>query len=364
MRMFCDNTFNSRLVLDSIPHGMVVMNSEGQIEFINAMAISILMSDNTDDLDQNTLMQSLLNEVGLTDICIRCCSDIKTDSGILEFKPPEKDSIIRGQWSVIKDEQGVRVGATVLFEDITNSITDERAKEQFITTISHELRTPIAIIRNSISNMVAGVAGKMNCKASEYLEKMNSECHRISFLVNNLVDMAKIESGQMPINLIEIDLHSVISMVCENFTSSALAKNIDLRCEWMQDIPRVLLDEKRIQQVLWNLVNNAIKFTPEGGSVVIKAFIQNDHLYLTVEDTGIGLSKEQQKFVFNRFYQICRKKGAGYNGSGLGLAISKGIIRAHGGNIWAEGELGKGSRFIISLPAERVFTLDDDFDLI
>ena len=231
----------------------------------------------------------------------------------------------------------------------------DRAKTEFIAAISHELRTPLTSIQNSVSNMLAGVTGKVSSKTRQYLHSMKADCHRFAGLINDLLDMAKLEAGNMPINRRVMNIVGIAGDVTKSFADKARGKNIELMCEIDRHVSPVYADSRRISQVLWNLVSNAIKFTDQGGKVCVRSYDSDDDVVTMVEDAGIGISDDLQKQIFNKFYQISRLAGPGYNGSGLGLAICDGIIAVHGGSIWVESEEGKGSKFYFSLPKTNPF---------
>ena len=289
--------------------------------------------------------------MGLSEIFSQSCRSSQRPEGTFDFRVANSAVVIHAQWNVMLDESQQVLGCVATIKDISNQMNDEKVKEQFLSTISHELRTPLAIIKNSISNMLAGITGKVNSKMDNYLNKMNDECKRMSFLVNNLVDMAKIESGHMPIIRSRIDLWELFSKVLDAFSKQASDRGISLVCEMPENKLPLRADEKRLEQVLWNLVCNALKFTMPGGSVILRSSFNEKEILIYVSDTGIGMDPEESRVIFNKFYQICRRSGAGYNGTGLGLPISKGIISAHGGRIWVESQKGKGSTFTIALPA-------------
>ena len=329
---------------------MMILNCDGDVELVNNEAAQILTGES---LIVEERISEFLKEVGLKDLAIKACQDSSSSNGVLEFKSHLCGANIRAKWNVVLDSKQLVVGVVIAFEDITGSISEEAIKTEFLSTISHELRTPIAIVKNCISNMLVGVTGRVNDKSKSYLDKMNYECGRISFLINNMVDMAKIDAGQMPISPTISDVWTLVTTVCEGFTATAQLKNVMLSWEMVENLPIVELDQDRIQQVLWNLINNAIKFTPDGGRVIVRASVKDGNVIFEVEDNGMGIAPEQKTAIFKKFSQICRQKGAGYNGSGLGLAISKGIIDAHGGEIRVESEQGEGSKFVITIPQRR-----------
>ena len=186
---------------------------------------------------------------------------------------------------------------------------------------------------------------------------MKSDCHRFADLINDLLDIAKLEAGSMPVNRRVMNMISVVTGAVKEFAKEARAKDIELVCEIDGHISPVCADSQRIRQVLWNLVSNAIHFTGEGGKVTLRSYDSGNNVVTVVEDTGIGISESLQKQVFNKFYHIRRQAGPGSKGSGLGLAICSGIVAVHGGSIWVESQEGKGSKFFFSLPKTDPFVV-------
>ena len=255
------------------------------------------------------------------------------------------------------DQWNHYLGNVVTIRDVTEEEASEKTKTEFISAISHELRTPLTSIQSSVSNILAGVTGKVTKKTREYLHAMKSDCHRFADLINDLLDVAKIEAGNMPVSRKVMNVVSIAEDTISQFSDTAGDQDIELTCRVDSHIPPVFADPQRIQQVLWNLINNAITYTQSGGKISVKVYDEGESIVTVVHDTGVGIEPQLQKQIFTKFYQIRRQAGAGSKGSGLGLAICRGILAVHGGSIWVESSKGKGSKFYFSLPKSDPFII-------
>lgn len=177
---------------------------------------------------------------------------------------------------------------------------------------------------------------------------MRIEVDKLAQMVNELSELSRIESGELSLNMRISDLHILLNRVLERLGTQADRAKLDLRLDIKGDLPKITIDEDKIEQALVNLVHNAIKFTPSNGKIEVSAEIKSSDVWISVKDTGIGILTEEVDRIFERFCKVDKARSGG--GTGLGLAITKHIVQAHGGNIWVESEQGKGSTFTFSLP--------------
>jgi signal transduction histidine kinase len=215
--------------------------------------------------------------------------------------------------------------------------------------MSHELRTPLAAILGYAELMQEGFYEPLGQKSMDALTRIRSNGKHLLGLINTVLDIAKIESGQLSLNLSEYALESVVETVHAATESLAKTKKLSLRAEVAKKLPVGVGDEQRLTQVLLNLVGNAIKFT-DTGEVRIIATAVSGHFTVVVTDTGPGIPPEELKRVFEQFHQIDNSNTKAKGGTGLGLAIAKQIVEMHGGRIWVESTLGKGATFQMELP--------------
>ncbi len=224
-----------------------------------------------------------------------------------------------------------------------------KIKSDFISTVSHELRTPLAAIKESISIVLDGVTGNTSDGQSEFLNMAKRNVDRLARLINDILDFQKLESGKMVFNMQKNDINEVVGEVGNTMATLANQKNLQFTLELEENLPKMNFDKDKIIQVLTNLVSNAIKFTNEGG-ITIKTDSKNSSVYISVNDTGMGIKEDDIPKLFREFEQLDKGDGRKTGSSGLGLAISKKMIEGHEGRIWATSEYGKGSTFTFCLP--------------
>lgn len=233
-----------------------------------------------------------------------------------------------------------------------------RLKSDFLATMSHELRTPL----NSIigfSDVLSSIKS-LDDKQRRYVQNIQKSGRMLLDMINDILDLAKIESGKMEVRLVEFRIEQVIAAQCDMARPLAERKNIDLECQIEPDLPELFQDQGKVQQILNNLLSNAIKFTPEGGRIVIGARRgQHDTLLLSVADTGVGIAEQDQTSIFEKFRQGASALSGGdamtreHSGTGLGLSIVKELCKLLGGEVYLQSELGKGSTFTVQLPIAR-----------
>ena len=222
-------------------------------------------------------------------------------------------------------------------------------KSQFIATVSHELRTPLSSMREAVIIVLDGVAGRINKDQQHFLDVAKRNIDRLSRLIDDVLDFQKLNAGKMRLNMQSNSIAAAINEVFNTMQPNAAKSGVHLAVDVQRNLPTAVYDNDRILQVLINLVNNAIKFTPQGGRVQISASGEPDHVIVRISDTGYGIPKEDLSKIFDRFYRVSRP-GKEIKGTGLGLAIVSKIVAAHGGRIEVESELEKGTIFTLFLP--------------
>ena len=225
----------------------------------------------------------------------------------------------------------------------------DRLKNQFLANTSHELRTPLHGIIGIAESLHEGLFDDHLSQRRENLGMIISSGKRLNNLVNDLLDFSKIRNDDLKLNLKPVDIRSSVDVVLQINQSIAMAKSIVLINEIEKELPAALADEDRLQQILFNLVDNAIKFSSEG-MIVASAKLDNNLLHISIQDQGIGIPPDQQKCIFEEFKQVDGDAERQHSGTGLGLSISKKLVELHGGDIKVVSSVGKGSRFIFTLP--------------
>jgi len=235
-----------------------------------------------------------------------------------------------------------------------------RMKSEFVSTVSHEFRTPLTTMKEFVSLMLDEIPGKINKEQTEFLSIVNGNINRLARLINNMLDLSRIEAGMMELNRGEINIDIVVEEIIKTFQQQAKEKDILITNLLPANLPTLYGDWDKISQVLTNLIDNAIKFTPRAGNITLEGKKVNNQVQISVIDTGIGIPKADCSRVFGRFQRLEGSATQQIPGSGLGLSICKAIIEMHGGKIWVESQVGKGSNFSFSLPVyeEDIFFKD------
>jgi len=239
-------------------------------------------------------------------------------------------------------------GFLIILQDLTRVRRLETVRRDFVSNISHELRTPLASLKALVDTLRDGALDDPPA-AQRFLDRMDTEVDAMTQMVQELLELSRIESGQVPLRLQPVAVAEVVAPPTERLRPQAERAGLALSLAIPPGLPPVLADAERVQQVVTNLVHNAIKFTPAGGEVTVSATAQQGEVIISVRDTGVGIPAADLPRIFERFYKADRARRRG--GTGLGLAIAKHIVQGHGGRLWAESREGRGSTFSFSLQA-------------
>jgi two-component system phosphate regulon sensor histidine kinase PhoR len=247
-------------------------------------------------------------------------------------------------------ERSQTTGVLLLAEDQTEVLALERARQEFLTNVSHELRTPLS----SVKLMLETVVESGDDEAQKiFLPQALGQVDRLATLVQRLLEQARVESGELVLKIEEIDLEEVARPIVTSFQPQAAAHGVNL--ELHSQRPAIIeADEHRLSQVFVNLIDNGLRYTPDGGTVSVALDVQDGHAVVRVTDTGIGIPYKDLPFVFERFYVVDRSRARGISGAGLGLSIVKQIVEAHGGSVQVESTLGSGTTFTVRIPVVAV----------
>ncbi|MBX2999751.1 MAG: PAS domain-containing protein [Caldilineaceae bacterium] len=248
----------------------------------------------------------------------------------------------------VKTGDGQRLGVVLLLQNITKLKELDRLKSEFVATASHELRTPLTSMAMSIGLLRESAAGKLTSREQELIAAADEDVKRLRTLVNDLLDLSKIESGRMEMDFSVVEADLLIQQAMQPFHEQAVQHGVELLASIPDNLPPVRADPTKITWVLTNLIVNALRYTDPGGQIQISADGMGSRVAFSVADTGIGIPLEYQSKIFDKFVQVAGQRAAG--GSGLGLAISREIVSAHGGAIWVESTPGEGSTFTFTLP--------------
>ncbi len=269
-----------------------------------------------------------------------------------------QERIYQVQCAKVREDDGSQAGIVAIFNDITEIRGVERMKTAFISTVSHELRTPLTSIKGFVSTLLADSEGYYDEETRhEFYGIIDAECDRLTRLIQDLLDISRIEQGRaMQMNWAEVDVAALTEKVLT--TQRAYARDHVLSAEFPENFPRIDADPDKIEQILTNLVNNAIKYAPGGGPVRVTGEVIADSAPQTVRvrvsDEGMGISREHLPKIFERFYRVDNRDNREIGGTGIGLALVKALTEGHGGTVSVESEPGRGTTFLLTFPVRRV----------
>jgi len=236
-----------------------------------------------------------------------------------------------------------------VFHDITELRRLETIRRDFVANVSHELKTPLSSIKGYAETLLDGALEDQE-HARGFVETIHRQADHLAKLINDLLDLARIEAGKMELRPVPLNLQEIIPQIIQTLRPLWEAKGLRVRFEALPSLPPTLADPGAVRQILSNLLDNAIKFTPQDGQITVRTSNQIDHLLIEVKDSGIGISSSDLPRIFERFYRATAGAPRSPESTGLGLAIVKHLVLAQGGQVWAESELGRGSTFYVSLP--------------
>ena len=352
-------TSRSRSILEAVADGVLVTDSDSRITLFNESAQQIL------GLDRGEVVgKSLENFSGLfsgaAQTWLDTISEWSTKPGAYGDAGTfaERITLDDGRYVAIHlapvQMQEEFLGTVTIFRDITHQVEVDRLKSEFVATVSHELRTPMTSIKGYVEVLLMGAAGELSEQQVQFLDVVQTNTERLNILVNDLLDVSRIDAGKYELAMQPLRLQDLAEAVVLDQLNQAETANKPISIEYSipVDLPRVRGDRDRVRQILSNLVRNAYHYTPANGKIEIQAVLLDEEIQVDVTDDGIGITAEEQERIFERFYRGEDPLVLATSGTGLGLAIVQQLIELHGGRIWvkSDGILGKGSTFSFILP--------------
>lgn len=332
-------------ILSSTSDAILVTDRDDRLLLVNPAAERILnipadelIGQKVDETPLNPALMSILTE------------PIGRSGPLVEEVPLPSGRVFYASASTILSAEGENMGRVVVMRDITHFKELDEMKSEFVATVSHDLRAPLTFIRGYASMLP--MAGDLTPKQQEYLDKIFIGIEQMSTLVENLLNLQRIEAG---LGLEERSCHlgALLVEAVDGMRARAVAKGLTLRLEAHEPAPVIWGDATLLRQAIANLVDNAIKYTPSGGAVTVGLRVVGQEVHVFVSDTGIGIAPEDQVRLFEKFFRIRRRGAEDVPGSGLGLAIVKSIAERHGGRVWVDSQLGRGSTFTIAIPIRK-----------
>lgn len=379
-------------IIESSSDGVLVVNEDGNISFVNPAVGKIF------EMDLNGIVGKRFNFYILTrqrerpssdleDLSLKYISLLSTTGNTTELEiNNEKGEIKMIEMKASRIPWQEQSAYLVLFHDVTHVMRLQRLKaeiferervarmkDEFISTVSHEIRTPLSIVKCAVENMRDGVVGQFTDKQNRIIRIASANVDRLTKLIDNILDLSKLESGKISMNLKPVSLNKLFEDTVQRFKLLANERNIKIKLEVPLDLPAVYADADHITQVVDNLLSNALKFAKARIGITVKFFsdlsqhptkqklryLQDRAIFVTptsgveiiIRDDGLGIPEGEGDQLFNKFVQLDRADGgAGYKGTGLGLSICKEIVEMHHGVIWVDGKPGEGAKFHFLLP--------------
>lgn len=263
-----------------------------------------------------------------------------------------RELFVQSRYAPQRGPQGQFLGAIANVRDITAQKQEEELQNTFISVISHELKTPVSIIKGYAGTLRREDVTFTPEQYREGLAVIEEEADRLARQIQDLLDVSRLTAGGLRLELTDVSLPLLAAEVVRGFAATA-GETHQFELRFPDDMPPVRADYERVRQVLTNLVSNAVKYSPDGGAIRIGGWDEQDYAVCYVSDQGIGIPPEEQEAIFRRFYRVDNRLARETQGSGLGLFLTRAIVEAHGGRIWVESQVGKGSRFVFTLPLGR-----------
>ncbi|HTG80839.1 MAG TPA: ATP-binding protein, partial [Geobacteraceae bacterium] len=262
--------------------------------------------------------------------------------------PFEREKAVLTHWVPLQDGKSVK-GVVAVFHDISDLKRLERVRKDFVANVSHELRTPVTVIKGYAEALLSGLPETDPEQSHRFIETICRHAERLADLITDLLTLSELESGGMALELASLSLEATVRRVASLLERRAQEKGIAIDITPVLEAPPVLADRRRLEQVLINLLDNAIKYTPANGSVTVSAADAGDMVRIAVTDSGIGIPPKDLPRLFERFYRVDEARSREQGGTGLGLSIVKHIVQLHGGTVAVESTPGKGSTFSFTM---------------
>lgn len=340
-------------VLSHMNDGVIATDRRGNVIIINEMAMNLLEVESESVLGQSILQLLDIEE----DYTLR---KLLEDPGEILIDWSQKEGqhqlILKVDFSMIRRESGFISGLVCVLHDVTKQEKNEREQREFVSNVSHELRTPLTSMRSYIEALSDGAWENPEI-APTFLKVTLEETDRMIRMINDLLNLSRMDSGNTHLQTEYVNFNELVNFVLDRFdmivqNEDESEKKYVIKREFTTRALWVEIDTDKMIQVLDNIMNNAIKYSPDGGTITCSLIDTHKHVIFSVKDQGLGIPKKDMNKIFDRFYRVDKARSRAQGGSGLGLAISREVIKAHGGDIWATSEEGRGSSFYISLPYE------------
>lgn len=343
-------------ILSYMTDGVLATNRRGQITMINDMAKRQLGVESDDALNQNILeLLKIEDEYELRDLITQ-----SPEMMIYSQNVNGEYISLRVRFALIRRESGFISGLVAVLHDTTEQEKEERERRLFVSNVSHELRTPLTSVKSYLEALDEGAL--YDPVAPDFIKVSLNETNRMMRMVTDLLHLSRIDNATSHLDVELINFTAFITFILNRFDKMR-SQDEDKKYELVRDYPInsvwIEIDTDKMTQVIDNILNNAIKYSPDGGKITVSMKTTDDQMILSISDQGLGIPKEDLPKIFDRFYRVDKARSRAQGGTGLGLAIAKEIIKQHNGFIWAKSEYGKGSTFTIVLPYDKDAVKDE-----
>jgi two-component system phosphate regulon sensor histidine kinase PhoR len=328
-------------IIASMSEGLIAIDHHQRILLVNRAATQLM------NLQLGELRGRLLWEVMPLDEVLKGVSDVLLTGQDRKFRIGPIDT--RHLEITICRLPAMQGGVTILAYDITEATQYQELRKEFVANVSHELRTPLTVIKGFIETLVDGAVDD-KVRAKQYLETVGRHTEQLTNLVNDLLDLSRLDAAAPLAKREPVDVNAAAKKVAELMLPAAQKKRQTLHLDLTEPLPPIMGDADYLHRALFNLIDNAVKYTREGGEIRLSTATSDGVVTIEVADNGIGIPQEDQPRIFERFYRVDRSRSREMGGTGLGLSIVKHVVQSHGGTIDVESELGAGSRFSMRLP--------------
>ena len=337
-------------ILSYMTDGVLATNRRGQITMINDMAKRQLGVESDDALNQNILeLLKIEDEYELRDLITQ-----SPEMMIYSQNVNGEYISLRVRFALIRRESGFISGLVAVLHDTTEQEKEERERRLFVSNVSHELRTPLTSVKSYLEALDEGALYEP--VAPDFIKVSLNETNRMMRMVTDLLHLSRIDNATSHLDVELINFTAFITFILNRFDKMR-SQDQEKKYELVRDYPItsvwIEIDTDKMTQVIDNILNNAIKYSPDGGKITVSMKTTDDQMILSISDQGLGIPKEDLPKIFDRFYRVDKARSRAQGGTGLGLAIAKEIIKQHNGFIWAKSEYGKGSTFTIVLPYDN-----------
>ncbi len=336
-------------IITSFTDGLLVFDKENHLSLINPQAEGFLGTKKEKVVEKSTSSLSRIPEMkGLMSLINK---DIK---GLFRKELKIRENFVLEVSTIPLMIKEKKIGNLVVLHDVSREKMIERMKTEFVSISAHQLRTPLSAIKWTLKMLLDEDLGKITLEQREFIQKTYASNERMIALINDLLSVTRIEEGRYLYRPVLSDIKAIVQFVINSYKEEAAKRNISLKIKKTKEkLPKILLDVEKIKLAIQNIIDNAIKYTPSGGKVTVTLKYDKKEVIISIEDTGVGVPKDQQERIFTKFFRGVNVIRMETDGSGLGLFIAKNIIEAHGGRIRFESKENKGTTFWLSLPAKQ-----------